>query len=543
MVLLIYSCKHNMEQVDLIIHNAKVYTVNSDFDIAESIAIRNGIIADVGSDEEILSKYISEESIDLDGKVVYPGFIDAHSHFYHYGLGLQRNADLVGTGSFEEIIEKLKQHHAKHPSGWILGRGWDQNDWDVKEFPDKKLLDENFPDNPVYLTRIDGHAALVNSRVLKLAGIDKTTSIEGGEIEIENGELTGILIDNAKEMVREIIPESTREEKIKGLIEAQENCFAVGLTSITDAGLKTNIINLIDSLHKSGELNIRIYAMLDTDDKAYMEFVDKGRYKTDRLNVRSVKLYADGALGSRGACLTEPYSDDPGNYGFIVKDIPFYEEVCYLANDKGFQVNAHAIGDSAVRLMLNIYGEFLKDTNDLRWRIEHSQVVDPKDINLYGKYSVIPSVQSTHATSDMYWADERLGEERIKWAYAYKALLNQNGWLPNGTDFPIEHIDPLNTFYAAVFRKDQTGYPEGGFNMENALSREEALRSITIWAAKAAFEECEKGSIEKGKFADLVVLNKDIMLVNEKEMREVKVEKTILGGIIVYRKGLRETKK
>jgi len=536
LVAFLQSCSDDRQQADLIIYNAKVYTVNDDFDITESLAIRDGIILEVGKSEAILQKYSADELIDLDGKAVYPGFIDPHCHFYHYGLGLQRNANLVGTKSFDEVIEVLREHHKKYPSEWILGRGWDQNDWVEKEFPDKEALDKNFPDNPVYISRIAGHAALVNSLALKKAGIDKNTVIDGGEIELKNNELSGMLIDNAKEIVRGIIPESDSDEKIKGLYEAQKNCFAVGLTSVADAGLNTRVIKLIDSLNKAGSLDIRIYAMLDTDEDDYMEFISQGIYKTDKLNVRSLKLYADGALGSRGALLLEPYSDDPGNYGLLIKDPEYYKEVCNLAYEKGYQVNTHAIGDSAVRMMLKIYGDILMDKNNLRWRIEHSQVVHPDDIHLFGKYSIIPSVQSTHATSDMYWADERLGEDRVKWAYANKDLLEQNGWLPNGTDFPIESINPLYSYFAAVFRKDHEGYPEDGFNMENALSREEALRSITIWAAMNAFEESEKGSIEKGKLADFVVLDKDIMIADESEITSIEVNKTYLSGEKVYQR-------
>ncbi len=332
------------------------------------------------------------------------------------------------------------------------------------------------------------------------------------------------------------IPESSIEEKTRGLVEAQENCFSVGLTSIADAGLKVDVIKLIDSLNKDGILDIRIYAMLDTDKEGWEEFMDQGIFKNDKLNVRSVKLYADGALGSRGALLLEPYSDDPGNFGLLINEPSYYRDVCNSAYKKGYQVNTHAIGDSAVRMMLRIYGDILKDTNDLRWRIEHSQVVHPDDLHLFRKYSIIPSVQATHATSDMYWADERLGQERIKWAYANKDLLEQNGWLPNGTDFPIESINPLYTFYASVFRKDLDGYPEQGFNMENALSREEALRSITIWASMNAFEELEKGSIEKGKLADFVVMDEDIMTIAESEIPLLKVNKTYLSGEKVYQR-------
>jgi predicted amidohydrolase YtcJ len=283
-------------------------------------------------------------------------------------------------------------------------------------------------------------------------------------------------------------------------------------------------------LQQSGKLLIRLYAMLNPTIENINHFVRKGLLITDHLSVRSIKLYADGALGSRGACLLKPYTDDKDNSGMIVTSIDTMKKICMLAYDNGYQVNTHAIGDSAVRIALQMYAGVLKGKNDLRWRIEHAQVVDPEDIHLFGDYSIIPSVQATHATSDMYWASERLGKDRVKNAYIYKALKQQNGWIPNGTDFPIEHIDPLLTFYAAVFRVDNEGNPKGGFQPENALSQEDALRSITIWPARAAFEEKDKGSIEPGKFADFVILDKDITQSSAAEVLKTKVESTFLGG-------------
>ena len=317
---------------------------------------------------------------------------------------------------------------------------------------------------------------------------------------------------------------------------AQKNCFAVGLTSVHDAGLGKNVIDVIDSLNRSDEMMMRTYAMLAPTKENFKEFVDKGIYKTDRLNVRSVKLYADGALGSRGAKLLQDYSDDPGNSGLLLQSPDSIMEILKTAHKQGFQVNTHAIGDSANRMMLTLYGEVLKGENHKRWRIEHAQVIAPGDFDLFGKYSIIPSSQPTHATSDMYWAGERLGPERIKGAYAYKQLLGQVGWIPLGTDFPIENINPLYTFYAAVTRKDLKGWPEGGFQTENALSREEALKGMTIWAAKAAFEENEKGSLEVGKLADFVVLDKDIMEIPGKGLPTVKVLKTFIDGQEVFGK-------
>lgn len=527
--LLLFSSCNKKEKVDLIVTNAKVYTVDNDFSITESFAIKDGKFVQLGTTEEILSKYQSNQILDLEDKFVYPGFIDAHSHFYGYCMSLLQ-ANLRDTKSFDEILEVLRNHDAKYNTEWILGRGWDQNDWDIKEFPTNQKLNELFPDKPVYIRRIDGHAAIANSKALELAGITSTTEINGGKVFVDNGKPTGILIDNAMSLVSAIVPKEESETAVKALKQGEQNCFAVGLTSVCDAGLYKREILLIDSLQKNGEMKIRIYAMLEPNKENISHFVKNGIYKTDYLNVRSIKLYADGALGSRGASLIEPYSDDPENSGLIIEALDFYHEMCKLAYENNYQINTHAIGDNANRLILDIYAEYLKEPNDKRWRIEHAQVIHPNDVNKFGKFNIIPSIQSTHCTSDMYWADERLGEDRIKNAYIYKVLLDQNEWIPNGTDFPVEKIDPLLTFYASIARKDVEGYPENGFQKENALTREETLKSMTIWAAKAAFEENEKGSIELGKFADFIILENDIMEIDEDQIPYVNVLDTYIAG-------------
>ena len=535
-VLHVTSC-NTMKKADLVIKNAKIYTVDRNFAVVSAMALRDGKILAVGTDNEIASTFQASKVIDCEGKPVYPGFIDAHCHFTGYGIGLIKRANLVDTHSFDEVLTIMKEHQLKFPTSfWIEGRGWDQNDWPEKVFPTRKKLDEMFPDNPVILTRIDGHAALVNKIALQLAGIDASTTIEGGDVILENGEPTGVLIDNAIDRVTAMIPEPDEKQTTTALLEAQENCFAVGLTSVHDAGLDKKVIHLIDSLQKSGLLKMNVYAMLSPSSENFSTFVEKGPYLTAKLSVRSIKLYADGALGSRGAKLLSGYSDQPENSGLILTSPDQIRKYCQKALDHGYQVNTHAIGDSANRLMLNVYGEYLKDKNDLRWRIEHCQVVASDDFELFEKYSIVPSSQPTHATSDMYWADERLGSERIKGAYAYRQLLDAYGWIPLGTDFPIENINPLYTYYAAIERKDLKGWPEDGFQTENALSRTDALKGMTIWAAMAAFEEKVRGSIEPGKNADFVVLEKDIMTIPGHEIPEVKVVRTFVDGKEVYGK-------
>ncbi|MDO8898848.1 MAG: amidohydrolase, partial [Bacteroidales bacterium] len=410
------------------------------------------------------------------------------------------------------------------------------NNWEIIEFPDNELLEKYFPEKKILLIRVDGHASVASKAALLAAGIDAKTKVAGGEVLLnKNGQPSGVLIDNADLAVKALVPKLTQAEKTTALLEAQEKCFAVGLSSVVDAGLPYQTIELIRDLQMDGQLKMKINAMIDPDDATLDFYLPGGKQFSERLSITAVKMYADGALGSRGAKLLQPYSDENNKTGLILHDNDFYQRISQRAYEAGFQVNMHAIGDSAVRFVLDLYSSNLKEKNDRRWRVEHAQVVHPEDFDTFEKYSIIPSIQSTHATSDMRWAIDRLGVERIKGAYAQQDLLAQNGWIINGTDFPIEGINPINTFFAAVFRKDETGYPEGGFQMENALSREQALRSMTIWAAKGTFEENIKGSIEPGKYADFVILDRDIMEVEEKLVPNTKVLTLYISGERVYR--------
>lgn len=520
----------------MIVHNAKIYTVDAAFSTAEAMAIKGGKIEAVGSTADIKSKYSAKEMVDAGGKIIYPGFIDAHAHFYRYGLGWS-TVDLAGTTSWQDILQKLAYAAKNLTDGeWLIGRGWDQNDWEVKEFPSKNSLDSLFADRPVLLTRVDGHAAVANQKALDLAGLAPGFTLTGGEAEVKDGQLTGLLIDNAVDVVSSKIPAASPVQIKAALDKAQNNCFAMGLTTVDDCGLDYTEVLLIDSFQKRGELKMRMYVMLSDAKKNYDYLFAKGKIKTDLLNVRSFKVYADGALGSRGACLLQPYTDRPGWHGFLLSPLNHFDSVAATINDKGFQMCTHAIGDSGNRAVLNIYAKYLQGTNDKRWRIEHAQVVAPADFALFGKYSIIPSVQPTHATSDMYWAGQRLGAQREKGAYAFKQLMQQIGWIPLGTDFPVEDISPFKTFLAAVFRQDAKGWPDGGYQIENALSREEALRGMTIWAARSNFEEGEKGSLEKGKWADFVILNQDLMTAKPTEVLQSTVIATYIGGQKVYGK-------
>ncbi|HCY00583.1 MAG TPA: amidohydrolase, partial [Bacteroidales bacterium] len=405
------------KNADVIIKNATIYSVDNQFTVYQSMAIRDGKILGLGSDAEIGAQFKATDKIDLEGKPVYPGFIDPHCHFLGYGLNL-RNAWLAGTLSWNEVVNRLVEHHAEYPTQWVIGRGWNQNEWDVKEFPTKDLLDKAFPNNPVLLTRIDGHAAIANTKAMQLAGFNPDTTIAGGEIIKVNGRLTGVLIDNAINLVRDIVPPYSTEEKENALVMAQQNCFAVGLTSVSDAGLDKEDVLTIDKMQKDNKLQMRVNVMLSPSDENFEHFLKNGVYTTPSLTVRTVKLFADGALGSRGALMLEPYSDAPNTNGLQLETKEYLARVCQKAYGSGYQVATHCIGDAAVRLMLDIYEQFLTPGNNLRWRIEHAQTVHPNDLNRFGKLAIIPSVQTTHATSDMLWAVDRIGD-RIKTAYIY----------------------------------------------------------------------------------------------------------------------------
>jgi len=527
------TCSGGKKQADLILSNAVVYTVDQDFSMAEAIAIKNNRIVAVGTNEEINSEYRSEKSRDMEGAFVYPGWIDAHCHFLGYGMSLSA-VDVAGTSSVEEIIKMLKEHQKKKPGTWITGRGWDQNDWEVKEFPDKGMLDKHFPETPILLRRIDGHAGWANSAALKIAGVTAESKVDGGRVMLSDGEPNGILIDNAIGLVGRKVPSNTLEELAHALQQAQTNCFKVGLTSVQDAGLPKRAVELINSMNKEGSLTIRINAWLSPTEENFTHFVENGLSQTDHLSVNTIKLFTDGALGSRGARMIEPYSDDPHNHGLFVTPLDELEELCRRAYANNYAVATHCIGDAANRETLKIYAKILGGENDRRWRIEHAQIIHPDDFHYFGDYNIVPSVQSTHATSDMYWAGDRVGPERMKGAYAFKELMEENGWIPNGSDFPVERINPLFGFYASTIRKDQSGYPADGFQMENAISREDALRAMTIWAAKSGFEEHLKGSIEVGKLADFTVTTEDLMTAPGETLFKIAVKATYSGGELVY---------
>lgn len=531
-ILWLFGCRQK-QKADMIVYGGTVYTADSLFSIQQAIAVKDGKIMATGSNEDILTLYQAPVIENASGKFIFPGFIDAHCHFTGYAADLWK-CDMTGTVSFDEVLDKLKAYAATATTEWLYGRGWDQNDWAVKEFPDKQKLDALFPDRPVFLKRVDGHAALVNQRALDMAGVSPGLKIEGGIVEIKNGRLTGILLDRAMDFVENKIPLINDQLAMKYFVQMQDSCFRYGITGVHDCGVSEHTIELVDRVQKNGKLQMKIFALLTDSAQYYDRWIRKGIYKTPMLHVGGFKIYADGALGSRGACLLNGYTDKPGWDGFLLTPVSYMKSTAQKLAASGFQMCTHAIGDSAARQILSIYGEVLKGKNDRRWRIEHAQVVSEKDFSLFQQYSIVPSVQPTHATSDMYWAGERLGQERIKNAYANKKLLSQNGWIALGTDFPVEEINPFKTFYAAVERKDQKGYPGDGFQKENALTRKETLLGMTVWAAKAAFEETEKGSLEPGKAADFFICDTDLLTVNPGGILKTKVSSTFVNGKKVF---------
>lgn len=534
LAMLFGSCRQN--NADFIIRNAHIYTVNKNFDTATTLVIKDGKILAVGA-EDMLKQYHAVNILNANGAYIYPGFIDAHTHFTGYAMDKYKLI-LYDTRSFNEMVEKVVEYARTSKREWIEGRLWDHQLWPKKEFPTKDTLDLLFPNRPVFLMRIDGHAILCNQKALDIAGINEQTKVDGGEIVLRNGKPTGLLIDNAVDLVKPKIPARTKEEEIADFFVAQDDCFKVGLTSLAECGISNKVIKwLIELSEKNKEsLKIGLAAFLSDEEKNYQDFIDKPIYQKGFLKIVGFKIFADGSLGSRGALLSEEYNDRHEHKGQMLKPIDSIKSIALKIIGTPYQLSVHAIGDGTNHEVLKVFSEILKQTNDRRWRIEHAQVVNPIDLTLFGKYSIIPSVQPTHAMSDMSWAEDRLGAERVKYAYAYKALLQQNNWMPLGTDFPVEDLNPLHTFCAAVFRQNNKLQPAGGFQMENALSKQDALRGMTIWAAKSVFEENTKGSIEVGKQADFVVLPTDLMSASADSIYKTKVIYTYVNGERVYPK-------
>ena len=535
-------------KADLVLVNGKIYTVDNARPIASALAVRGGRVLFVGSNAEarVLAN-ASTRVIDLNGKTVIPGIVDAHAHLLALGNTLAR-VNLAGSASYDEVIDRVKGFSKEvKPGEWILGRGWDQNRWTSKEFPTHDALSRAFPNNPVVLTRIDGHALLANAKAMELARVSAAnTDPEGGRImRLASGAPSGVFVDKAQNLIGRGVPEPTRADTRKAILAAIAESNRWGLTGVHDAGENAETIGTYEELAKAGGYNLRNYVMLSDPGEPgspaalrnpYLRRGPQSALYDGHLWVRAIKLYADGALGSRGAALLAPYADEPTNSGLLVSRPEHLRAWAETSLRSGFQVNVHAIGDRGNRIVLDAFESALRTVPraDHRFRIEHAQVLSPEDIPRFAKLGVIPSMQPTHQTSDMRWAETRVGPQRIRGAYAWRSLLNTGVVIPSGTDFPVEEVNPLLTFHAAVTRQDPTNWPVGGWYPEQKMTREEALQSMTIWPAYAGFQESMLGSLAPGKYADFVVLDRDIMRIPDTEILATRVVSTWIGGKRVY---------
>ena len=529
------SARVYAQKADLAITNARIYTVDPKQPTASALAARAGVIVAVGKDVSGLIGP-STKVVDAHGATVIPGLIDSHGHVRGLGTALE-TLDLRGVQSEQAIADKVRAaaKEAK-PGEWILGRAWDQNLWPARQFPTAASISTAAPNNPVSLTRVDGHAVWVNEKAMQIADVNAATKDpQGGRVMRDgSGKPTGVFLDNAKGLVERKIPNPTPEQIERRLLKALQEAARLGITTVHDAGVEQADIDGYKALIAKGQMPIRVYAMVRGPSGSTLDaWLAKGPEVGDFLTIRSIKLVADGALGSRGAAMLAPYSDDPGNKGLLILDRATIRGVAEKAIARGFQVNTHAIGDAANRAALDAYGDALKGPNDKRFRIEHAQVVAPDDFAKFKQHSVIASIQATHATSDMPWAETRVGAERIKGAYAWQTFLKLGVHIADGSDFPVENPNPIWGLYSAITRQDHQGKPAGGWFPNQKMTREEALRSWTIDGAYAAFEEKKKGSLEVGKMADFLMLSGDVMTMPEIEIWKTRVTMTVVGGKIV----------
>ncbi len=532
-------------EAGMLLVNGTVYTFDADNAVAQAVAIRGDRIVSVGRTEDLKRRYRADTVIDLQGATVMPGFIDGHGHVVSEGSRLH-NLDVTGATSPEQVADMVARRAQElQPGQWLIGRGWDQNLWPVKEFPKHDLLDRAAPSLPVVLRRIDGHAMWVNKKTMELAGITHDSKDpDGGKIYRDiKGNPTGVFVDNAMDLVDKVVPELTDDEIEQRLRASLGECARLGLTEVHDMGIDLQTIRAYKKLIDGGQCPVRVYAAIIDPGETWNYYLQHGPeigYGNGMLTVRAFKLYIDGALGSRGAAMLDSYSDDPGNRGLTVTAESDIDKICSQALEHGFQVCTHAIGDRGNFIMLNEYEKFLKTMSpnaaSPRWRIEHAQVLQQSDIPRFAKLGILPSMQPTHATSDMYWVEARLGLERVKGAYAWRSILQTGSIIIAGSDFPVEGVNPLWGFYAAFTRSDRSGYPLDGWYADQRMSREEAARAFTQWAAYGAFQEDVKGTIEPGKWADLTVFSKDIMQVPPMEVLNTDVALTMVGGKIVYSK-------
>jgi predicted amidohydrolase YtcJ len=530
------------DAADLIVTNARVYTVDDARPLVEAFAVTGGKVVFTGSKAEAnVFKGPATKVVDAGGRTVIPGMVDAHGHFAGLAQTL-RSVDLTGTKSLAEVVQRVAAKAKTLPKGsWVIGRGWDQNAWGDTRFPTHESLSAAVPEHPVLLTRVDGHANFANALAMQLAGVTKATpDPSGGKIQRDaSGAPTGVFIDNAQGIVGSKVPELTRDEMRGALKDAIALMHSLGLVGVHDAGASRANIDLFEDMAQKGDLNLRLYVMIGDNAEAlkhYFALGPRSALYNGQVWVRAVKLYADGAMGSRGAALLEPYSDDPNNTGLLVSAPAHIQEVAEQGLATGFQINTHAIGDRGNRVVLDAYEKALAKVPaaNHRFRVEHAQILHYDDIPRFAQLGVIPSMQASHQTSDMYWIGKRLGPTRLYGAYAWQSLLQTGVIVPNGSDFPVEQVNPLISFHSAISRQDARDYPAAGWFPEQKMSREDALRSMTLWPAYAGFQESMMGSITPGKLADFVILDQDIMRVPPELVLKTRVLATYVGGRAVF---------
>jgi len=552
MILLLPACQPDAEQKSvsesvveiLLVHNARIYTGDAGFSLIENGALaisEGGEIVALGDSQLMLRTFPKAQRVDMGGKLILPGLIDSHGHLSGLALSYTR-ANLVGTKSKSEVMNRLREFEVTLEDGaWLLGRGWDQNDWPVQEFPSRRDLNAEFPDRPVWLKRIDGHAAWGNDTAMAQADRDLSGNWQpeaGAILRDEGGQASGVFIDGAMSLIDSAVPDISPDVLSSALDQAIWTLNSLGLTSVHDPGIDRKTAELYLEKIRTGKFPLRVYAMADGMNETLDWLCENGPVNdpSGRLVMRAVKLYGDGALGSRGAALLADYSDDPGNSGLLFADPQQVEAHMRHVMACGLQVGIHAIGDAGNRHALDAFEKLVADfpDNPGRHRIEHAQILQVGDIPRFAGLGIIAAMQPTHATSDMYWAAERLGEERLQGAYAWRSLLDSGATLAFGSDFPVEAVNPMHGISAAVTRRDLQGWPESGWYPEQAVSREEAIRAFTLDAAFAAFMEGQVGSLEVGKRADFIVLDRDIFAVPEEEIHKLVVEQTWLDGTPVY---------
>lgn len=519
------------ENADLVIYNAQIHTMNKSNSVHNAMAIRDGKILETGPEREIRNKYSASEEINAENKIIYPGLHDAHGHIFGQ-INMDLQCELTGTTSYTQMLKRIEKYLTKYPVEIVVARGWDQSLWGESELPTNELLNKTFAEQPVICTRVDGHSMLINQAAVDFLELNLDTIVDGGEIVKNNGLFNGILLDNAMNLVYDKLPETPKEIQKEAIKKVQNRLLEYGITNVHEAGISMDQFKILDEMASDNELKIGVYAMLFPSKEALDFFEKEGHYANGNLTVRSIKVIGDGALGSRGACLIHPYHDQEG-HGYLTTSLEDLKRITLFAKEHDIQVNTHCIGDSTNRNLLHLIDTLMADKQDHRWRIEHAQVIHPNDLDLFAKTGVIPSVQPTHALSDMRWAKNRLGEERLKSsAYLYKSLLSKSTIIAFGTDFPVESYNPYLTIHAAVQRKNAENLPEDGFMVQEAIGLENCMRAMTIWAAMASFQEGKTGSLEKNKEATFVIL--DYPLIAQGKYQPNNAWKTIIQGKTVF---------